>query len=184
MLRPTPLPPIPSETQRLGQMLYEPENVYRQIGDLFADAFCDEQFAAMYSPLGQPALSPALLSLVSILQYLEHLSDRQALVMVRSRIDWKYALHLPLEAPGFDPSVLCEFRTRLVEHEEIGELPFVARSPLDRNLADLVSPHSALFDGDGFFDVTDGGSLEPIEHAPLAVDRVDHMNLNQLLLRA
>jgi transposase len=117
MLRPTPLPPIPSETQRLGQMLYEPENVYRQIGDLFADAFCDEQFAAMYSPLGQPALSPALLSLVSILQYLEHLSDRQALVMVRSRIDWKYALHLPLEAPGFDPSVLCEFRTRLVEHE-------------------------------------------------------------------
>jgi transposase len=117
MLKPTPLPPIPPETQRLGQMLYEAENVYRQIGDEFADAFCDEQFAAMYSPLGQPALSPTLLSLVSILQYLEHLSDRQALVMVRSRIDWKYALHLPLEASGFDPSVLCEFRTRLVEHE-------------------------------------------------------------------
>ena len=117
MLKPTPLPPIPPETKHYGQLLYEPENVYRQIGDEFADAFCDEQFAAMYSPLGQPALSPTLLSLVSILQYLEHLSDRQALVMVRSRIDWKYALHLPLEASGFDPSVLCEFRTRLVEHE-------------------------------------------------------------------
>jgi transposase len=117
MLRPTPLPPIPPETQRLGQLLYEPANVFRQIGDEFADAFCDEQFAALYSSLGQPALSPTLLSLVSILQYLEHLSDRQALVMVRSRIDWKYALHLPLEASGFDPSVLCEFRSRLVEHE-------------------------------------------------------------------
>jgi transposase len=34
---------------------------------------------------------------------------------VRSRIDWKYVLRLELTDPGFDASVLCEFRTRLIE---------------------------------------------------------------------
>src|SRR5262249_22127876 len=33
---------------------------------------------------------------------------------VRGRIDWKYALGLELTDPGFDPSVLSEFRTRLI----------------------------------------------------------------------
>jgi transposase len=98
-------------------LLYAPENVYRQIGDLFADVLSDEQFADMYSHLGTPALSPTLLSLVSLLQFMEHLSDRQTLVMVRSRLDWKYALHLELEDAGFDPSVLSDFRKRLEANE-------------------------------------------------------------------
>jgi hypothetical protein len=33
---------------------------------------------------------------------------------VRARIDWKYLLGLELADPGFDHSVLCEFRSRLV----------------------------------------------------------------------
>lgn len=33
---------------------------------------------------------------------------------MRSRIDWKYALGLELTDPGFDFSVLCEFRARLI----------------------------------------------------------------------
>jgi transposase len=47
-------------------------------------------------------------------QFLEHLSDRQAADAVRSRIDWKYALGLELDDPGFHFSVLTEFRGRLV----------------------------------------------------------------------
>ena len=46
--------------------------------------------------------------------YAEGLSDRQAADAVRSRIDWKYALSLELTDPGFDSTVLSEFRTRLV----------------------------------------------------------------------
>jgi transposase len=42
------------------------------------------------------------------------LSDRQAAEAVRSRIDLKYALSLELDDPGFDFSVLCEFRARLL----------------------------------------------------------------------
>jgi hypothetical protein len=46
--------------------------------------------------------------------FAEGLSDRQAADAVRSRIDWKYALSLELTDPGFDHTVLSEFRTRLV----------------------------------------------------------------------
>lgn len=50
------------------------------------------------------------------MQFAEGLSDRQAAEAVRARIDWKYALGLELTDPGFDFSVLSEFRTRLVDH--------------------------------------------------------------------
>jgi len=48
-------------------------------------------------------------------QFAENLSDRQAADAVRGRIDWKYALGLELADPGFDSTVLSEFRTRLVQ---------------------------------------------------------------------
>jgi hypothetical protein len=53
--------------------------------------------------------------LVSVLQFVEGLSDRQAAEAVRGRIDWKYALGLDLTDPGFDFSVLSEFRSRLLQ---------------------------------------------------------------------
>ena len=68
----------------------------------------------------QPEASPACrlgawrLALVTVFQFLEHLSDRQAADAVRARIDWKYALGLELTDPGFHFSVLAEFRARLV----------------------------------------------------------------------
>ncbi|WP_225430220.1 transposase, partial [Deinococcus detaillensis] len=52
--------------------------------------------------------------MVTVLQFLENVSDRQAAEYVRGRIDWKYALGLTLHDPGFHFSVLCEFRARLV----------------------------------------------------------------------
>ena len=51
---------------------------------------------------------------MTVLQFAEGLSDRQAAEAVRARIDWKYALSLALDDPGFDASVLCEFRSRLI----------------------------------------------------------------------
>jgi transposase len=47
------------------------------------------------------------------MQFAEDLSDRAAADAIRSRIDWKYALGLELDDPGFNYSVLCEFRARL-----------------------------------------------------------------------
>ena len=68
----------------------------------------------MYSTLGQPALAPWRLALITLLQFKETLSDRQAADAVRSRIDWKYLLGLELEDTGFNFSVLSEFRERLI----------------------------------------------------------------------
>lgn len=117
MLKPTPLGEIPEETQRIGEQLLPVENLMRRIGDEYAELVKDEDFAIMYSNTGQPALSPTRLVFVCLLQAMEHLSDRATVAMVRTRIDWKYALHLPLNYSGFDASVLSEFRDRLVANK-------------------------------------------------------------------
>ena len=69
----------------------------------------------MFSWTGQPGISPAQLALVTVMQYIENLTDRQAADAVRGRIDWKYALGLELADAGFHYSVLSEFRARLIE---------------------------------------------------------------------
>jgi len=75
----------------------------------------DEQFAAAFGVRGRPGWSPSRLALVTVLQRAENLTDRQAAEAVRTRIDWQYLLGLPLDDPGFDHSVLAEFRARVAE---------------------------------------------------------------------
>jgi transposase len=75
----------------------------------------DGQFAALFPRRGKPAEAPGRLALATVLQFVEGLSDRQAADAVRGRIDWKYALGLSLTDPGFDHTVLSEFRSRLIE---------------------------------------------------------------------
>ena len=114
-LRPDPVDPIPEETARIARAAFPRGNLYLRMRDEFGALFSDDAFAALFSSRGQPAFSPGRLALVTIMQYVEGLSDRQAADAVRSRIDWKYALSLELTNPGFDSTVLSEFRTRLVE---------------------------------------------------------------------
>ncbi|WP_432040563.1 transposase [Streptomyces cucumeris] len=75
----------------------------------------DEDFADWYPRDGRPSLSPAQLATVCVLQFLLGLSDRQAAEEVRCRIDFKYALAMDLDDPGFHHSVLADFRDRLTE---------------------------------------------------------------------
>jgi transposase len=81
-----------------------------QLGTFFEDG----QFVALFPRRGQPAEAPWRLALVTVMQFAENLSDRQAADAVRARIDWKYALGLELEDAGFDYSVLSQFRDRLL----------------------------------------------------------------------
>ena len=84
--------------------------------DWLGAVFADANFADLYPKLGQPAYAPWRLALVTLMQFQEGLSDRQAADAVRGRIDWKYLLALDLTDAGFDFSVLCEFRGRLLQH--------------------------------------------------------------------
>jgi transposase len=86
--------------------------------DELGTLFDDRDFAELFSRLGFPAVTPWRLALITVMQFLENLSDRQAAEAVRSRIDWKYLLGLELTDSGFDYSVLSGFRSRLVDGEK------------------------------------------------------------------
>ncbi len=115
-LQPTVFPPIPAETARVAKAAFTKGHLYLTIGDQIGTLFSDTDFADLYAADGQPAISPALLALVTIFQFIDHLADREAADAVRGRIEWKYALHLALDDPGFDFSLLSDFRQRLVSH--------------------------------------------------------------------
>lgn len=116
-LQPQPILPVPEETARIAQAAFPKGNVYLQLREELGTIYEDAFFAELYPQDGQPAASPWRLALVTVLQFAENLPDRQAADAVRSRIDWKYLLGLELSDPGFDYSILCEFRARLVAGE-------------------------------------------------------------------
>jgi transposase len=114
-LHPKAIPPVPEDTSRVARAAFPKGNIYVQIRDTLGSIYEDSDFADLFSVKGQPAQSPWRLALICVMQYMENLSDRQAANAVRGRIDWKYALSLPLEDSGFDFSALSEFRKRLIE---------------------------------------------------------------------
>jgi transposase len=116
-LKPEPIGPVPPETARLAKEVFPEGCPFMKMRDELGTLYQDEMFAPLFPKEGQPALAPWRLALITIMQFTEGLSDRQAAHAVRARLDWKYALGLELEDQGFDFSVLCEFRARLIEGE-------------------------------------------------------------------
>ena len=86
-----------------------------QIRDRLGEWLHDADFAAAFGVRGRPGWSPSRLALVTVLQRAENLTDRQAAEAARTRLDWQYLLGLPLDDPGFDHTVLVEFRTRVTD---------------------------------------------------------------------
>ena len=121
-LRPQPLSPVPENTARVAHAAFRRGNPYLLLRDRLGAVFTDADFADLYPRHGQPAYAPWRLALITLMQFREGLSDRQAADAVRGRIDWKYLLSLDLDDAGFDFSVLCEFRARLLEKAAGGRL--------------------------------------------------------------
>lgn len=82
------------------------------VRDRLGEWLHDEVFAAAFGVRGRPGWSPSRLALITVLQRAENLTDRMAAEQVRTRLDWKYLLGLSLEDPGFDHTVLAEFRAK------------------------------------------------------------------------
>jgi transposase len=106
--------PIPEHTSLVAHAAFPNGNPYMRMRDSLGPIYINPDFAALFPKLGHPAEAPAQLALITVMQFAEGLSDAQAADAVRARIDWKYALALDLTDPGFDSSVLSEFRQRLI----------------------------------------------------------------------
>src|ERR671934_2363768 len=117
-LRPQPLPPVPEATEAAVQAAFPKGNPYVALRAEFGALYTDQLFADLYPTQGRPVeVAPWRLALVVVMQYMEGLTDRQAADAVRRCMDWKYALSLDLHDPGFDCTLLHDFRQRLVAHE-------------------------------------------------------------------
>lgn len=114
-LQPQGLEPIPELTARIAQASFPQGTLAMRLRDALGPIYHDEPFAHLFPKRGRAAQAPWRLALVLVLQALEHLTDRQAAEAVRARLDWKYALSLPVDDPGFDHTVLSDFRARLLE---------------------------------------------------------------------
>ncbi len=69
---------VPEETARVAHAAFPDGNVYLRLRDELGTLFGDELFAAVYAREGRPALHPWRLALVSVMQFMENLSDRHA----------------------------------------------------------------------------------------------------------
>ena len=113
-LQASPSDVIPEPTSQVARAAFPKGNPSMRMRDTLGPIYTNPQFATLFSHTGRPAEAPAQLALITIMQFAEGLSDAQAADAVRARIDWKYALALELTDPGFDASVLSEFRQRLI----------------------------------------------------------------------
>src|SRR5712672_4571161 len=107
-LKPSPIPPIPGVTACVAHAAFPHGNGVMQLRDALGTIYTDEVFADLFPTHGQPAEAPWRLALVTVLQFMEGLTDRQAADAVRDRLAWKYALSLELTDVGFDHTVLSE----------------------------------------------------------------------------
>jgi transposase len=110
---------VPEDTAAVGEKLLASDDLYRRMGDSFDHWMPEEaDFVPLYSRQGRGAISPLLLGLVLVFQMLEKVPDRAAARYVVTRLDWKYALHLPLGYSGFHFTDLYAFRQRLVGRQK------------------------------------------------------------------
>jgi transposase len=116
-MQPQSWPEVPEATARVARAAFRRGgSLAIRIRDELGCWYEDEDFAVAYPVRGKPGISPAQLAAVTVLQFTENLTDRQAADEVRGRVDWKYCLGLELAGEGFDASVLPGFRGRLVDN--------------------------------------------------------------------
>jgi len=113
-------PSIPQNTVRAARAIYGKGNPYLQLGDHLNTLVSnlDPEFLAMKLD-GNPV---TFLAVLTIVQYVEELTDLELAQSIQRRIDLRYALHLPIPGPGFDPYSLCSFRSKVLTDQRYQSL--------------------------------------------------------------
>jgi len=108
------LPPVQPQP---WSALIPPDSFYARLATNRDALVDDELYVSLYkdSLKGRPSIPPSLVVLTMLLQYHDDCSDREAEARVRFDLRWKHALGLDLEDLGFDATVLCVFRRKLLD---------------------------------------------------------------------
>ena len=90
--------------------MFNPSQHYMRIGNQIETILLESDVSAISFAPEKSKGFVSVMALVTLFQYVEGYTDSQAAEAARARADWKYALHLPMSYPGFEPLWLCKFR--------------------------------------------------------------------------
>jgi transposase len=111
------IPSIPKETARAASASFGHGNFYIQVGEQLDSILEELHWQQSHEWSGGFATAEDLsLALITLFQFMEGLTDAQASDALRTRIDWKFALHLSLLPRTLDEMALCRFRERMLHH--------------------------------------------------------------------
>ena len=77
-MRPQEISSAPEETAHVARAANPKGNVFMHLRDELRNIYEDQMFTALFPRRGQPTEAPWRLALVSVIQYIERLSDRLA----------------------------------------------------------------------------------------------------------
>ncbi|RPJ27719.1 MAG: transposase, partial [Chloroflexi bacterium] len=109
-----PIPPMPKETARAANAIFGRSNFYIVLGERLEAILDDIQLQGSSEKAGVSNIEGDIWALITFFQFVEGLTDVQAVDAVRTRTDWKFALHLSLIPARFHEYVFCEFRQRIL----------------------------------------------------------------------
>lgn len=159
---PVVIPPIPGETARSARAIFGSSNFYLLVGDRLEVLLQELRLELLITVNESPQSRIPVFALVTFFQRLEELSDRQAVDALRSRLDWKYALHLAPVTQSFNPDGLCCFR-RMVLRERRSRREFEHLATRLRRLAHVRE-----------------GDLHPLSTTALILEICGHNRLQEL----
>lgn len=99
--------------------LVKEDSFYARLGRLGEQIVRDEDFAGCYAEgQGRPSIPPSTLMRACLLAVYDKTSDRETARRCRADLDWKLALGLSIDHPGFHPTTFSVFRSRILLHEK------------------------------------------------------------------
>lgn len=104
--------PIPTETARAARAIFGINNCYIILGNRLANILSGYSPDVYLGPGWETKLSIPILPFLTLFQYYEWQNDQQVMDALQSRVDWKYALHLPMNNPRLPEGALCQYRQK------------------------------------------------------------------------
>lgn len=114
---PDVFPQIPHDTANIAGLIFDKGNFYMLVGDQANRLFSGFQWQDSILQVENPKHTLAMFYLITYFQLMESLPDHAAADALNNRINWKYALHLPLNFSGWDAYLFCDFRKWLLEKQ-------------------------------------------------------------------